>query len=610
MQGGKILSGLKRPANGELVAGSGKQGEDGSAAARIAALLISATVLARRSLRWLAGRAVDRAITPGSLAGISVLLAVCAAAWFSGGAGDDGARGLLAMLGSLLFLTAGRGLAAFIVRRPGYGQAPAAAGSDGGTDWLVLPALTSAGASAGASVGDGAAGTGADVAAAASTIDMGNTLGFGWLAPVCAVAAECAIYGGMAAGSAPATMIGPWPLAVVTISAVLITELLGACRSAALTEERSQERNPVLRSAGTLLRVPPGLRGLLALVTYAFGGPQAALLAVLALAAVAVAAAIATLGMVTPPGSTGSGSTGSGSTGSGGTGPGGPAKRASGSARTGPATAARITALVGVAGSPGLTTAVRLTTGQAGAGAASGATGGQAGYPRAAGGTGASQPGAPAARGREIILALRDDGAAARWAGRLVQGNLIPLPPALAGLIATALLAALGLRHLPGFIALTPPVVMMLAAPGSSHPHDGRFDWTVPVLLAAVQLVYLGSLGFALGLPQPVVFSACALVVIWYTSQVASVPEPAAATAGCAGRQAGTGEDEAEDVEQAQVATWGGGLGWETRLFVVGLAATFGLATFGYVGLAAYLGVLICRKVVTGYLVPREEDRQ
>jgi hypothetical protein len=45
-------------------------------------------------------------------------------------------------------------------------------------------------------------------------------------------------------------------------------------------------------------------------------------------------------------------------------------------------------------------------------------------------------------------------------------------------------------------------------------------------------------------------------------------------------------------------------------MFVVGLAATFGLATFGYVGLAAYLGVLICRKVVTGYLVPREEDRQ
>ncbi len=509
-----------------------------------------------------------------------MLLAVCAAAWFSGGAGEDGARGLLAMLGWLLFLMAGRGLAAFVVRRPGTGPAPAPAGSDGGSDWLVLPGLASAGDGPDVPAGTGAA------AAAASTTDTGSTLGFGWLAPVCAVAAEFAIYGGMAAGSAHATMIGPWPLAVLTISGVLITELLGACRPAALTAGRSQERNPVLRSVGTLLRVPPGLRGLLALITYAFGGPQAALLAVLALEAVAVAAAIATLGMVTTD-------PGPGSSRRGPTGPGGPAKGASGSARTGSATTARITAIVGVAGSPGLTTAVRLTTGQAGP----------------ASGTGASQPGTPAARGREIIRALRDDGAAARWAGRLVQGNLIPLPPALAGLIATAMLAALGLRHLPGFIALTPPVVMMLAAPGSSHPHDSRFDWTVPVLLAAVQLVYLGSLGFALGLPQPVVYSACALVVIWYTSQIAIVTESAGAMAARSRRRAGADED-AEDIEPGQVATWGGGLGWETRLFVVGLAATFGLATFGYVGLAAYLGVLICRKVVTGYLVLREEDRQ
>ena len=104
---------------------------------------------------------------------------------------------------------------------------------------------------------------------------------------------------------------------------------------------------------------------------------------------------------------------------------------------------------------------------------------------------------------QDVVLALRDDGRAARWAGRLVQGNLIPLPPAMAGLIATAMLAALGLRGLPGFIAMTPPVVMMLAAPGSSHPHDGRFDWLVPVLLALAQYVYLGALGFALAVPGP-----------------------------------------------------------------------------------------------------------
>lgn len=187
------------------------------------------------------------------------------------------------------------------------------------------------------------------------------------------------------------------------------------------------------------------------------------------------------------------------------------------------------------------------------------------------------------AAARDVVVALRDDGAAARWAGRLVQGNLIPLPPALAGLVATSLLAVLGARDLAGFIVLTPPVVMMLAAPGSSHPHDRRFDWLVPVLLALAQYVYMAPLGFGLGITGPVIFSACALIFLWYTSVIAE-------------KIAGSGP--------------GTSIGWETRMFVIGLAATFGLGTFGYVGLATYLGVLICRKVMTGYPAPREEDRQ
>ncbi len=177
------------------------------------------------------------------------------------------------------------------------------------------------------------------------------------------------------------------------------------------------------------------------------------------------------------------------------------------------------------------------------------------------------------------MLALRDDGAAALWAGRLVQGNLIPLPPALAGLIATAMLAGLGLKDLRGFIAMTPPIVMMLAAPGSSHPHDGRFDWVVPGLLALAQYVYLGALGFAVAVPGPIIFAACALTALWYASLAA----------GGAARP---------------------GAGWEVRLFLTGLAVTFGLGTFGYVVLAAYLGVLLCRQAATRYLTRTEDDRQ
>jgi hypothetical protein len=207
----------------------------------------------------------------------------------------------------------------------------------------------------------------------------------------------------------------------------------------------------------------------------------------------------------------------------------------------------------------------------------------------------AVQPGAGQATAQDVILALRDDGAAARWAGRVVQGNLIPLPPAVAGLIATAMLAALGLRNLPGFIALTPPVVMMLAAPGSSHRHDGRFDWLIPVLLALAQYVYLATLGFALAVPRPVVFSACALVLVWYASVIASARREGAGPAGPGTRQAAAvaGPGRARPAQ-------GAFFGWETRMFAIGLAATLGLATFGYLGLAAYVGVLICRRVMTG----------
>ena len=319
--------------------------------------------------------------------------------------------------------------------------------------------------------------------------------------------------------------------------------------------------------------LPAGrVRALLAAAGLAAGGPQGALCAVLAIEVIAMTSTVAMLARIALPG-TWTGVSPVPRAGLGGQySPGGPAAT---TARNPVARnpVARVTAIVGVTGREGTTSAVRIIA----------ATAAEAG---GAGGTGGA--GGPAPGFLDVVLALRDDGRAARWAGRLVQGNLIPLPPALAGLIATAMLAALGLRGLPGFIAMTPPVVMMLAAPGSSHPHDGRFDWLVPVLLALAQYVYLGALGFALAVPGPAIFSLCALTFLWYAGITAG------ARANAAGASAGPGPR----------------IGWETRLFVAGLAATFGLATFGYLGLATYLGVLIGRKVLIGYLIPREEDRR
>jgi hypothetical protein len=180
-----------------------------------------------------------------------------------------------------------------------------------------------------------------------------------------------------------------------------------------------------------------------------------------------------------------------------------------------------------------------------------------------------------------LVRACRDDGEVVGWAGRLVQGNIPPLPTAIAGTAGAVLLAALGLRGALGFISLAPVVVLMLAAPGSGHPHNGRFDWLVPSIMALGQLVYLAALGFAWTVPGPVVFAICGLTAVWSAGLAAGGPAGTLAR-GSAGR------------DQPRR------LGWEGRLFIAGLAAIFGIATLGYVGLATFLAVQIGRRALAG----------
>jgi hypothetical protein len=198
--------------------------------------------------------------------------------------------------------------------------------------------------------------------------------------------------------------------------------------------------------------------------------------------------------------------------------------------------------------------------------------------------------GVRARRDPATVVQCRDDGAVARFLGQLLRGQLVPLPPALAGLAAASMLAVLGLRNLPGIIALTPLVVMLLAAPGSSHRHDGRLDWLVPAVIQAGQYVYIAALGFASKVPGPVIFALCATIAI---------------------RSAGL----AHRAESSRPAAWEAGeagtsMGWEGRMLAVGLGAIFGIATFAYFALAAYLVVLICRRVLASYLAPGEGDRR
>jgi hypothetical protein len=183
------------------------------------------------------------------------------------------------------------------------------------------------------------------------------------------------------------------------------------------------------------------------------------------------------------------------------------------------------------------------------------------------------------------VAACRDDGAIARFTGRVVRGQLAPLPPAVAGLIATVLLATLGLADLAGPVLLTPVAAMLLAAPGSAHPHDGPLDWLAPPIVQAGQYVYLAALGFARGVPGPLTFGLAALVALWQLD----VAYQARHQMPLGGRR--------------------DGLGWEGRMLVAGLGAMLGFATFTYLALAAYLGWLLCCSSLVGWFAVRREER-
>jgi Family of unknown function (DUF5941) len=186
------------------------------------------------------------------------------------------------------------------------------------------------------------------------------------------------------------------------------------------------------------------------------------------------------------------------------------------------------------------------------------------------------RPGAPDT-GRAGCAACRDDGPIARFAGRLVHGQLVPLPPALAGLAATVLLAVLGLGDLAGPVLLTPVAAMLLAAPGSAHPHSGPLDWLTPAIIQAGQYIYLAALGFTRGVPGPVTFALIGLVALRQLDVAYQARHPLA----------GPGPR--------------GGLGWEGRMLAAGAGAMFGIATFSYLALATYLGWLLCTGALSSW---------
>ena len=190
--------------------------------------------------------------------------------------------------------------------------------------------------------------------------------------------------------------------------------------------------------------------------------------------------------------------------------------------------------------------------------------------------------GAPEADEANGLAAYRGDGVLASWVGALVDGRLPPLPPLLAGLLVTGVLAALGLENLPGILVLTPIEAMMLAALGARHPHDGRLDWLVPALLLAGEGVFLAALGLARHVTPWVVFALLAAVLLRHVDLA------------CRAR---AGRGIPADVR---------GLGWEGRMLLAGVAAVAGIVPFAYAALSGYLWLLFIWDFLTGWLGPDE----
>jgi Family of unknown function (DUF5941) len=194
---------------------------------------------------------------------------------------------------------------------------------------------------------------------------------------------------------------------------------------------------------------------------------------------------------------------------------------------------------------------------------------------------------APRQPGRgPVALGARDDGPVARFAGSVVRGQLAPLPPAVAGLAATVLLTVLGLHGLAGLVLLTPVAAMLLAAPGSAHPHNGPADWLAPAVIQAGEYAYLAALGFTKGVPSPVTCCLIGLIAL-------------------------------RQLDVAQVATRPGtlpgrpsGPGWDGRMLAAGFGAMLGLAIFSYLALAVYLAWQLGCAGLSGWAAALPPDRR
>ncbi|MBW8484653.1 DUF5941 domain-containing protein [Actinomadura parmotrematis] len=182
---------------------------------------------------------------------------------------------------------------------------------------------------------------------------------------------------------------------------------------------------------------------------------------------------------------------------------------------------------------------------------------------------------APAAS--EALLAYRDDGPISRTLGSLARGHIPPLPGAAVALAVTAVLLCSGVGDQQTPALFAPAVALLLTGPAAGHPHNGRLDWLVPPFIRAIEYGYLAVLGFAQGVPAPLIYVLIAVLAYHHYDTV---------------YRARQGLWPPEWIFRA-------GLGWDGRMLIVAFLGLSGLLAFAYASLAVYLGVLFAGESVS-----------
>ncbi|MFG1698332.1 DUF5941 domain-containing protein [Nonomuraea sp. NPDC049309] len=181
---------------------------------------------------------------------------------------------------------------------------------------------------------------------------------------------------------------------------------------------------------------------------------------------------------------------------------------------------------------------------------------------------------------RSTVVAHRDDGPLSRAMGLLVAGQLPPLPPVLAGTFVTGVLLLIGVAGADGLAVFAPAVTLLLAGPGSSHPHDGRFDWLVPPILRLIEYAFIAACGFAHQVHPALIFALLGALAFHHYDLVYRLRQ------------------------RVYPPAWlpAAGLGWDGRMMAISLVALSGRLSGGYALLALYLWGLFGWESLTCWL--------